>query len=308
MRLVSDVEFYPNYFEVGFKEFGKENYKFFEISEFKNERLDIIKYLQSDWHILITFNGLHYDNLMLNCVIRHGTDTLKYLEKLNNAIIGDDFDYYRNYKKKLFKSTDIDLYTYWSKMLRMSMKISLKGLMVQLNMPLIQELPYEPGTYLTESQMAEVKAYNVNDLQATELLAVKMEKDIKIRFSIANEKGFDCHSWDQIKLASHSLLDAYCKPKGLDTYEMSKTRFEKPTLYLKDLIDVDFGFKTPQFQNLLKKLKESVDIFSQSVLFNCNNTNVLITYGMGGIHSVNKNQVFKTDSLKQLLTSDVALA
>lgn len=305
-RYVFDVELYPNYFEVGFKEFGKENYHFFEINEFTNDRDKLLQFL-STHHILIGFNSLHYDNIMLNAVIQHPENTLYHLIQVNNAIIGDNYEVVKKYKRKQFKSTDVDVYSYWSRMLRLSKKINLKGLMVQLNMPLIQELPYKPSDFLTKEQMKEVKDYNVNDLRGTEAVAKAMEKDIKLRFSIYQDRGFKCHSWDQIKLASEELLKSYCDQTGKDAYDIRNIRFEKPTLYLDKILEgIDFGFKTKTFQDLLNILKNSVDTFSQKVLFKCNNTTILLSYGIGGIHSVNKNQVFKTDEKRQLLTSDVA--
>lgn len=305
-KYIFDVEFYPNYFEVGFKEFGKNNYYFFEINDKVNDREKLIKFL-SKQRILIGFNSIHYDNLMLNCVIKHKYNVLHQLQKLNDAIIMDDYTYKKTYNFKQFKSVDIDLYLYWSRMLRISKKISLKGLMVQLNMPTIQELPYEPSDYLTHEQMELVKQYNVNDLQGTEALCKAMEKDIKLRFSIKKERGFNCYSWDAIKLASEELLQSYVEQTGLNPKEVRNYRFEKPTLHIKDLLrEIDFGFKTKTFQNLLEKLNNSVDTFSEKVLFNCKNTNILLSYGKGGIHSVNKNQVFKTTEDKQLLTSDAA--
>lgn len=305
-RYVFDVEFYPNYFEVGFKEFGKENYHFFEISEYTNDRDKLLNFL-SEHHILIGFNSLHYDNLMLTGVIKHKKNVLENLKRLNDSIIGDNYEMLKDYKRKAFVSTDIDLYSYWSRMLRISKKISLKGLMVQLNMPHVQELPYAPTDYLTREQMLEVKAYNKNDLKATELLCKKMESEVKLRFSIAKERGFKCHSWDAIKLASEELLKSYCDATDLRPNEVRRFKFNKPTLHIKQLLnDIDFNFQTEQLQNLLTRLENSVDTFSETILFKCNNTNILLSYGKGGLHSVNKNQIFKTDEKRQLLTSDVA--
>lgn len=305
-KYIFDVEFYPNYFEVGFKEFGKDNYHFFEINDKVNDREKLIKFLAKK-HILIGFNSIHYDNLMLNCVIKHKYNLLHQLQKLNDAIISDDFTYKQTYKFKKFESVDIDLYSYWSRMLRISKKISLKGLMVQLNMPTIQELPYKPSDYLSYEQMELVKQYNVNDLQGTEKLCKAMEKDIKLRFNIKKERGFNCYSWDAIKLASEELLQSYVDQTGKNPKEIRNLRFEKPTLYIKDLLrEINFDFKTETFKNLLDNLNNSVDTFKEKVLFNCKNTNILLSYGKGGIHSVNKNQVFKTTEDKQLLTSDVA--
>ena len=127
LKYVFDVEFYPNYFEVGFKEFNTDKYVFFEISDYQNDRDKLLNFLKSN-HILIGFNSVHYDNLMLTAVIKHPTKTLEHLYKVNNAIINDDYEIVKHYKYKSFKSIDIDLYLYWSRMLRISKKISLKGL------------------------------------------------------------------------------------------------------------------------------------------------------------------------------------
>ena len=125
MILNYDIEVYPNYILVGFKEHLKPNYYFFEISEYVNNRKKLIEFLKPH-HILISFNGVHYDNVILNAIIKNHTDTLRIVKAVNDAIIRDDYDNYKFYKKKTFKSTDVDLYLYWSKMLRLSMKISLK--------------------------------------------------------------------------------------------------------------------------------------------------------------------------------------
>jgi len=308
MRITFDNELYPNFFLAGFKHWDKEEYVFFEISERKNQSKDLIKYLKQNL-ILISFNGIHYDNLLFNYIILNKfkpTDQLlSGLVKLNKAIINDDYFNYKKFKRKRFTSIDVDLFLYWSKMLRLSKKISLKGLMVQLNMPLIQELPYDPNEMLSYEQMDEVIKYNINDLQATEKLAKAKEKEIKLRFDIHKQKGFPCHSWDQIKLASEELLHSYCEITGEDPRQIRQLRFEKPIIRIKDILP-HFDFKTSVFKLLLQKLHTSVNTFSETVYFNCNKTTILLTYGMGGIHSVNRNQKFKTDSNYQLLTSDVA--
>lgn len=305
-RYSYDIEVYPNYILVGFKLFLKNTYHFFEISEYTNDRYDLINFLREN-HILISFNGIHYDNVILNAIIKHPNNTLHEVKRVNDAIIRDDYESFKYYKKKLFPSTDVDLYLYWSKMLRLSMKISLKGLMVQMQMDLIQELPYDVNRILSKEEMNNVKEYNKNDLKATEKLAILRDDEIKLRFSLRKDRGFDCYSWDQIKLASEELLKSYCDKTGFGAKTIRDLRFEKPDIYIKELLkDIDFDFKTKPFQNLLESLNNSVNTFSEKVLFSLNNTNVLLSYGVGGLHSVNKNQHFKTDNKYQLLTSDVA--
>lgn len=310
-RYVFDVELYINYFEVGFKEFGTDHFLFFELSEYHND-IDKLKRFLSKEHILISFNGIHYDNLILTKILEYqNEDVLMFLRKvkeLSDNIISDNYEQIKYYKyNKGFKSLDVDLYLYWSKMLRLSKKLSLKGLMVQLNMPLIQELPYKPDDVLTRQQMSKVKQYNINDLDGTEQLCKRLESDIKLRFSINQERGFNCFSWDAIKLASEELLKSYCDTTQHDVKEIRNLKFNKSEINIKDLLsDIHFNFKTETFKNLLNHLNSSINTFSKKVFFNCKNTNILLSYGVGGIHSVNKNQTFKTTKDKQLLTSDVA--
>jgi hypothetical protein len=310
-RLIWDIEVYPNYVLVGYKSFKEKKYYFFEFSNYHNDIIKLKAFLK-DESILIGFNSIHYDNLILSKILTTSTDNielfLRKIKETNDDIIRDDYDKIKHLKyNKAFKSHDIDLYSYWSKMLRLSKKISLKGLMVQLNLPLVQELPYTPSTELTKDEMEIVKNYNINDLDATEALTLRMENDIKLRFSIKNERDFDCLSWDAIKLASEELLKSYCDETESDLKDTRKLTFEKPTIYINKLLkDINFDFKTEKFKTLLKNLYSSVNTFKEKILFSCNKTNILLSYGIGGIHTVNKNQSFKTDSKYQLLTSDIA--
>lgn len=300
MRLIFDVEVNLNFVLCGFKEFNTDNFWFFEYSERKDERHKLKSFVHNN--IIISFNGIHYDNLILNALIKK--ENFNQIQKLNDAIISDNYQYYKHYKYKNFKTIDVDLFLYWSKMLRLSKKISLKSLMVQMNMPLIQELPYKSSDTLTYKQMDEVINYNINDLNATEELAKRKENEIKLRFDIKKNQGFNCLSWDQIKLASETLLKEYCKETNKRIKEVRDLRFNKSDIYLKNLINI--SFKTKQFNNLVENLKNSCNTFSEKVLFSLNKTNILLSYGIGGLHSKNVNQKFFTDSKYQLLTSDVA--
>lgn len=325
-RYVFDIELYPNYLLVLFKEFRTDNWVEFELSEYV-DNINELKSFLTTRHILISFNGLHYDNVLLNCLFSiYNTKkfntydkVLLELKRVSDDIIDDIYIGYSKYKyNKKFNSLDVDLMCYWSKMLRLSKKISLKGLMVQLNMPLIQELPYEPNRYLLFDEIGEVIDYCHNDVNGTEQLAIVMSNDdntgflqdtgsISLRFQIAKERGFDCYSWDTIKLASEELLNSYCNQTNKDPKDVRKYFFTKNTIYIKELLeDVEFGFKTMPFNNLLNNLMKSVDTLKESVFFKCRQTAIKLTYGVGGLHSVNKNEKYVSTENLKIITSDVA--
>jgi hypothetical protein len=80
-------------------------------------------------------------------------------------------------------------------MLRISKKISLKSLAVQLNYPHIQELPYQHNQVVTQYEMNELTKYCINnDLGILRLLLDNRQDDVKLRATILKDFGIECWS------------------------------------------------------------------------------------------------------------------
>ena len=312
-----DIEVYKNYFCVGLKNYVTKEIIFYEISEEQNDIHQIYKWFNEYSGFLISFNGIHYDNM----VVKYFLSNYKRYQNLNYIDITLDLKYfsdkiisdiYDDEIKKIKYSkvnwTDIDLFNYWSKMLRISKKISLKSLGVQLGYPTVQELPYKPSSILTVQDLPKLRYYNyTHDLGILELLLDDMEEEVKLRASINEQYNLDCWSWDAPKIASEALLQDYCKITRKNVYEVRKQRFEKPILHLNECLKgFDPGFKLPIFQNLWTEILNSRNSFSKDLIVNEANTSIILTYGVGGLHSVNSNEQYHTNSDCQVITSDVA--
>jgi hypothetical protein len=77
-----DIELYPNYFQVGIKDYiSKKVYKF-EVDEKRDDRQALYNFLVSYTGYLITFNGVHYDNVVLAYFVK------EFHKKLSNGING----------------------------------------------------------------------------------------------------------------------------------------------------------------------------------------------------------------------------
>ncbi len=316
-RYVYDIEVYKNYFCVGLKIFGEEKRIFLEISEEQNNIHEVYQWFNNYKGFLISFNGVHYDNMVIKYLLLN-YDKLKNLNWANitsdlkwfsDKIINDDFDDdIKTIKYYKVGWTDVDLFLYWSKMLRISKKISLKSLGVQLGYDVIQELPYKPNTILKVEDLPKLRHYNqVHDLGILELLCKEMEDDIKLRSNISVDYQLDCWSWDAPKIASEALLSDYCKITGRNIREVRGTRFNKNTMYLNEVLEeFDPGFTLPIFQNLFSEILNSKDSFSKDLHVQQGNTNIMLTYGIGGLHSVNKNEQYFSNDEFQVVTSDVA--
>ena len=317
-KVLYDIEIYSNYACWGFEDFITKERTFFEISEEQNQIKEIYDYLNNHKGFLIGFNSIHYDNIVSKYIVQnyHKLKYLNYidicvqLKYLSDKIINDGYDdEIKQLKYAKVKWIDIDLFLYWSKMLRISKKISLKSLGIQLGYPVVQELPYTPSSILKVEDLPKLREYNqIHDLGILRLLTENMEDEIKLRGNIVNDYKLSCWSWDAPKIASEALLQDYCRITGKDKKSVRDQRFEKPTLYLNECLKgFEPNFKLPIFQSLWTEILNSKNSFSKELVVNINNTSIKLSYGVGGLHSVNSNEEYVSDSDYQVVTSDVAL-
>lgn len=305
-----DVEVYPNVFLCGIKDVDTKEKIVWEISDRINEYDKVVKFVTTFNQYMITFNGIHYDIPILLYIIHNKIDNVNnYLQKLkewSDYIINNDF-WWNDSELKKYKYqnqwTDIDLYLYWSKMLRLSKKISLKGLAIQMNYPVVQELPFEPSMNLNHAQIDELRHYNsVHDLSITQLLYNNMIEEVKLRKYISNTYNLKCFSWDAPKIASELLLQEYCQITNQDPKYVKSLKFEHTNKLELPFID----FKLDCFKKLYNGMSKALNEFSEEIVLLEGNTTLKLTYGKGGLHSVNKNESYFEDDENEIKTSDVA--
>jgi len=183
-----DIEVYYNFFCVGLKTLNKDGRIFYEISEERNDLDSIYEYFNSYKGFLISFNGIHYDNVVIKYILKNYYNLRKLsvhqinhnLKVFSDKIIHDDFD--EEIKSvKYFKTgwIDIDLYNFWSKMLRISKKISLKSLGIQLGYNVVQELPYKPDTILKKDDLPKLRNYKFNNIYIFSIVSIQSFSNYK---------------------------------------------------------------------------------------------------------------------------------
>lgn len=112
---------------------------------------------------------------------------------------------------------------------------------------------------------------------------------------------------DAPKIASEILLQSYCNKTGQNSNDVRKLRFEKESVRLGDLFtDLNLQFETKVLQDVYDKLCNSYNTFSHDFIVFQNQGNMKISMGVGGLHSVNNNEVYESDDEYCIITSDVA--
>jgi len=327
-QLLIDCEVFPQYFLLGVEDYKTGIKTSFEIAEDIDQRQELYKFLNQYSGFWISFNGLHYDNMVLAYGQKNRWwpgvgwyEVCRNLKNFSDKIINDEegnFESLKPYKYFNWKFTNVDLYLYWSKGLRQSKKISLKGLGIQLGYHTIQELPFDPSMILDKDQRAELKNYNLqHDLGILRLLTEAFEGKskvplgnlgtIQLRGQVVKDYGINAWSMDGPKIASETLLKEYCKITKKDEKSTRDLRFDRPVIHFGRLLkDLNIEFQLPELKQLYSEWCNSVDTFNKTFLTGTKDHPIQVTCGVGGIHSVNNNEIYHTTDTHTILTSDVA--
>lgn len=315
-RAVIDIETLADCFTLTALDYDSINYVQFEISHRKNDYYSMRNFLDTIEYF-IGFNSIHFDEKVLLYIIKNNINQAVDIYKVAQEVIqfGDDFNNNQKFRNVMYNKPwiSIDLFLYWSKGLRISKKLSLKYFAVNLDMN-VEEMPiHHSKTNLTNEEIDKVLSYNLNDCEVTKALANKLSSEINLRVWIKNEYNLDCLSWDSPKIANEILLEDFCSKtfNNKSEYweykkEIRATRYEKTKFRNGDYLP-KINFKTPQFQDLYKEICNSYNGFNKEILVQQSDASYIkVGYGSGGIHSVNKNENYISNSESIVYTSDVA--
>lgn len=331
MKLLYDIEVYWNYFLVGFKNYETKEVFTFEIAEDidqSKELYEFIKNIDSKNTFFISFNGIDYDDLIVNYFYKQyrffvdrkflPTDICTALKEFSNHVINCQ-DSHNDVQIKKYKYhnkwIDIDLLRYWSKMTRQNRKISLKSLGIQLNHHRVQELPYEHNKILNKEEREIIKDYNTNnDLVITEKLCDKMKSQIIQRQDANIKYGFNCWSWDGVKLGLNILLEEYCREYGFERNQINGLRSKLEPIKVERLLSNKIKFQETEikaelkydkqnkpyylcnsFYSLYQHLKERVISTTNELSYSAIINGVKYDIKSGGLHSYHNPEIVEPD-------------
>ena len=283
----------------------------FEISERKDNTIDIIRYFQQLNVYFVGYNNIHFDNPIINYIILYFNNnkytTLRKIESLFNMsqiIINEDsIDKWKQFKyANLFKT--IDLLTM---LFSQGLRVSLKEMQVTMMYKKVQEMIIDWNKALDTSLFDTLISYNINDVFSTYELLKICKKDIELRISIEKEYGVYCLSQDGVGIGSEILKLKYLEATGLKWQDIKDLRSPMPIIALKDVILPFIDYDTPILKDLLNRLK-TYNVsperkgLEEQFIYEGNK----ISIGVGGIHSINKPEVIIPKEDELLLDTDAA--
>ena len=308
---VYDIEIFPNCFSLVIKNTETKEFQFFELSNRKNNLVDLVPLFLDKRYIFCGYNNIHYDNPIVNFIIEY-KETLKKstrldieynLFQLSQTIIKGDLEKWKKWKyANNFETLDL-LTMLFSQKLR----VGLKEMQVTMKYSNVQEYDGNFEAPIPEEDIPKMIQYNINDVNSTEELLYRCENDIKLRLNIEEEYGIKALNKDGVNLGMEILKTKYLEKTHKTWNDIKDLRSPCDKIALNEIILPFIKFDNPILKDLLNEMKQQVVSpdrkgYNKHFLMD----NLEYSVGVGGIHSVNKPSIFIAKEDEVISDVDVA--
>jgi hypothetical protein len=273
LQLFFDTECYRNYFLIVFKDVHGNEECFVKDENNVLPVARIRKLLET--RQTIGFNSRMYDIPMITYALTGVSNSL--LKEMSDRIINEStyntLCEYQLWCPKHYDHIDI-----------INVAIGKSGLKMygaRINTPYLQDLPYDPSTFLNKDDKAIIKKYCSNDVDITKDLYLHLKNEIDIRATINSEYGVDVRSKSDAQIAevliNKELVSLKKKTSSFDFKYTPPSYIKFSSDTLNSLLDnfTAIGFKGVVGEKLLEK-GIVTDVVINDTPYSC---------GIGGLHS-----------------------
>lgn len=307
--VVFDAESYPNYFLLSFQDTVTKKTAVFERSaefglDFDNRALH---WCMTNLH-LVGFNCHNYDTpIALIAAAGHTSDDLWEATRLLIEYGQWPQQVFKEYGVKWAKVDAIDLIELTA------LRPSLKRIAASLHSPIMQDLPFPPGTRLTIDQATIIRWYNLKaDLYNTTKLFEDCKEDLELRAELGEMFNIDVRSKSDAQISEAVIEHEVKKRLGLRKLEKPKFTGER----------LPFKFEMPpwltcqsrtlwEVHELIRKAEFKIDMGGYVALpkelekLEVKIANTVYKMGIGGLHSKDKRLVCRSNAQFVLKDRDV---
>lgn len=309
---VYDIEVFRNVFHCTLLNTETEELFKFECSIRKNNIEEMCKFFLQDNIILVGYNNIHYDNPIINYCIEYFSNSKYTYDKIClsifnlSNIITQDKDNIERWKRwkyaKNFYTLDL-LTMLYSKALR----VSLKEMQVTMMYKNVQEFNQDWNKNLSMQDIDSMIEYNINDVMSTYELLKRCEKDIQLRLNIEDQYNINCLSKDGVNIGMQILAEEYMKKTGISWNILKDLRSPADIIELNKIILPFIKYNTPILQDLLNEMKQlkispGRKGYEKQFLLE----NLVVSVGVGGIHSINEPEIIIPRDDELLVDLDVS--
>jgi len=303
---VYDIETYPNIFTCTIED------NVWEYSHRRNDMPLLMEYLQ---HLAATddrmvgYNNLHFDYPIIHKMIEcNGVCDIDYSYKLADWIINQCNDREHMPPPWDIKIRQVDLFKihHFDNMARST---SLKALEYAMRSHSIQDLPFPPGTILTEPEMDMLIEYNKHDVNETKKFLVESMDQINFRDELSERYDHDFTNYNDTKIGKKFFI-MRLQDHGVKCFDGNKQPIQtkRPTINLAEAVFPYVTFDHPEFKRIHRWFQSQTITQTKGVFdnINCEVNSFKYVFGLGGIHGSVKGESFHSTDDTMIVDIDVA--
>ena len=317
---VMDYETMSSCFVAVFEDYKTEDTKVFIISKFKNDIIELLRFLKDNlkyeqWHI--SYNGLNFDSQITQHILLNARE-LAYMEgeeiaealydvaqdTISRKNLGEFLEY--SPKDLLVKQIDVFRLNHWDNKAKLS---SLKWIQYSMDWDNIVDMPlHHTHRIASVEEQDMVVQYCINDVRSTKEIMKRSTEQIRLRKTLSEEYNIDLYSASETKISKELFLMFLSKKTGIKKYDLKQMRTIRERIVVKDLLLSYISFKRPEFQQLheaFKRLTVYPDNTKGAFTHKVKYKGVETDYALGGLHGSRKAGIYKAKDGMIIMTSDV---
>lgn len=325
---IYDQETYPNCFLFGARHVASGHRYIFEISQRRDDRVHLFNfcdYLRNNHGRGVGFNSLGFDYPILHSILNNiqyitVLDIYNKADKLINGTKEEKRAQMVWQSEWYFAQLDLFKMHHFDFKGKQKPKnddeekiggVSLKSLEFAMRMDSIEDLPYPPGTYLTNEQIDVVRSYMMHDVDATYDFYIKSADDLSFREEIGAEYQRDFSNTSDTNIGKEFFI-IKLEEAGIPCYEKISGRRQvrttpRPEIVLNNLIFPYVQFERKEFNDVLtfirsKVIKETKGVFKN---LTADIDGFKFFFGVGGIHGSVESRHLQSNAQYVLIDDDV---
>ena len=233
-----------------FTDFNSDETRIFEISNFKNELLELKSFWKNEVGGVWGYNNFTYDDVLTTQILKQKTITANQIFQISQKIIDGTQKYWNNLTVKtadIFKLLHFDRF-----------RVSLKWCEFGMGSDSIEELPVHWTESITDREMADkVIKYCIYDVNRTKEVINRHPNELQLRrdFKAVYPEVRNPFILSNTAMGKEAMIFDYCKATGQTPEYVKNLRTERTNIQLKDVIQDNIVFQTKHFQDFLTTLK-----------------------------------------------------
>lgn len=315
MDYIYDEETYPNFYSCAIRRVSDKMLWTFEISDRKHEGVELYNLLvaiKNSNGRLVGFNNIGFDYPILHLLIlAQGNISCTALYDKCQAIITSPNRFAHNVWESDWFIPQVDLFKihHFDNAARST---SLKMLEFNMRSWTIQDLPFPPGTFLTDEQKDITLHYNIKDVDETlefynkSLPMIRMREELSEKY----EKNFINHNdtkigKDYFIMKLEEAMPGCCYDYSSGKREMRQT--PRSQIHLNDAVFDYIQFTNPEFDRIKRWFQSQIITETKGVFtdLSCTVNDFQFDFGTGGIHGSVESTTIHSDDDYIIIDLDV---